>query len=325
MAGVGRALWGSPSPTPCPSRVAQSRLHSTAARRVPVRARHAAASQAMGSSYFPLMRFSLSWLLVNRKSLRKQCQHSPCSCAASKHARSPPVAARPVLCGRQEHTVPDCIQPHEPTWDHGHHHTRRHSVPQTATVREIPTDFVKSCCPSKWLLVLKVRQSKGGSPRHPLCPTRHFPILHRILPLQSSPGPAKAQVTSHPPCRQAGPALRRSALPFSAPLPTPSALAWQKDSTQYRQGLLLCSFSFSGPRNGPLGQPAGRRQTPCQRLTVSSRSPERSDADGRFPCSHYSAHLKPFLQLSRSHFHFRWNHLAPSPLLRAMKPETFFL
>ena len=33
MVGVGRALWGSPSPTPCPSRVTQSRLHSTASRR----------------------------------------------------------------------------------------------------------------------------------------------------------------------------------------------------------------------------------------------------------------------------------------------------
>jgi len=34
MAGVGRALCGSPSPTPCWSRVTQSRLHSTASRRV---------------------------------------------------------------------------------------------------------------------------------------------------------------------------------------------------------------------------------------------------------------------------------------------------
>ena len=34
MAGVGRDLCGSPSPTPCPSRVTQSRLHSTASRRV---------------------------------------------------------------------------------------------------------------------------------------------------------------------------------------------------------------------------------------------------------------------------------------------------
>ena len=33
MAGVGRALCGSPSPTPCPSRGTQSRLHSTASRR----------------------------------------------------------------------------------------------------------------------------------------------------------------------------------------------------------------------------------------------------------------------------------------------------
>ena len=33
-AGVGRALCGSPSPTPCRSRVTQSRLHSTASRRV---------------------------------------------------------------------------------------------------------------------------------------------------------------------------------------------------------------------------------------------------------------------------------------------------
>ena len=33
MFGVGRALCGSPSPTPRPSRVTQSRLHSTAARR----------------------------------------------------------------------------------------------------------------------------------------------------------------------------------------------------------------------------------------------------------------------------------------------------
>jgi len=30
MVGVGRALCGSPSPTPCPSRVTQSRLHRTA-------------------------------------------------------------------------------------------------------------------------------------------------------------------------------------------------------------------------------------------------------------------------------------------------------
>ena len=34
VAGVGRDLCGSPSPTPCPSRVTQSRLHSTASRRV---------------------------------------------------------------------------------------------------------------------------------------------------------------------------------------------------------------------------------------------------------------------------------------------------
>ena len=33
LVGVGRDLCGSPSPTPCPSRVTQSRLHSTASRR----------------------------------------------------------------------------------------------------------------------------------------------------------------------------------------------------------------------------------------------------------------------------------------------------
>jgi len=33
MAGVGRDLWGSPSHTPCQSRVTQSRLHRTASRR----------------------------------------------------------------------------------------------------------------------------------------------------------------------------------------------------------------------------------------------------------------------------------------------------
>ena len=33
MVGAGRDPWGSPSPTPCPSRVTQSRLHSTAATR----------------------------------------------------------------------------------------------------------------------------------------------------------------------------------------------------------------------------------------------------------------------------------------------------
>ena len=32
MVGVGRDLWGSPSPTPCPSRVTQSRLHRTLSR-----------------------------------------------------------------------------------------------------------------------------------------------------------------------------------------------------------------------------------------------------------------------------------------------------
>jgi len=34
MVGVGRDLCGSPSPTPCPSRVTHSRLHSTVSRRV---------------------------------------------------------------------------------------------------------------------------------------------------------------------------------------------------------------------------------------------------------------------------------------------------
>jgi len=34
MVGVGRDLCGSPSPTPCPSRVTQSRLHRTSPRRV---------------------------------------------------------------------------------------------------------------------------------------------------------------------------------------------------------------------------------------------------------------------------------------------------
>lgn len=63
----------------------------------------------MGFSYFPLMRFSLSWLLVNRKSLRKQCQCYLCSYMASKHTRSLPAAAWPALCGRQEHIVP--VQP----------------------------------------------------------------------------------------------------------------------------------------------------------------------------------------------------------------------
>lgn len=71
-----------------------------------VRAQHTAASQGMGFSYLPSMRSSLSWLLVNRKSLRKQCQCYLCSCMASKHTRSLPAAAQAVLCGRQEHTVP---------------------------------------------------------------------------------------------------------------------------------------------------------------------------------------------------------------------------
>lgn len=60
----------------------------------------------MGFSYLPLMRFGLSWLLINRKSLRKQRQCHLCSCVASKRTRSLPAAARPVLCGRQEHTTP---------------------------------------------------------------------------------------------------------------------------------------------------------------------------------------------------------------------------
>lgn len=67
----------------------------------------------MGFSSLPLMRFSLSWLLVNRKSLRKQCQRYQCSCVASQHTCSLPVAAWPVLCSRQEHTVPT-----QPVLDH---------------------------------------------------------------------------------------------------------------------------------------------------------------------------------------------------------------
>lgn len=70
------------------------------------RAQHTAASQGKGFSYFFSMRLSLSWLLVNMKSLRRQCQRYLCSCVVSKHTCSLPAAARPVLCGRQEHTVP---------------------------------------------------------------------------------------------------------------------------------------------------------------------------------------------------------------------------
>ena len=49
MVGVGRDLCGSPSPTPCRSRVTQSRLHSTAARRVWNISREGDSTTSLGS------------------------------------------------------------------------------------------------------------------------------------------------------------------------------------------------------------------------------------------------------------------------------------
>ena len=49
MVGVGRALCGSPSPTPCPSRVTQSRLHSTASRQVLSISREGDSTASLGS------------------------------------------------------------------------------------------------------------------------------------------------------------------------------------------------------------------------------------------------------------------------------------
>ena len=49
MLGVGRDLCGSPSPTPCPSRVTHSRLHSTASRRVWNISREGDSTASLGS------------------------------------------------------------------------------------------------------------------------------------------------------------------------------------------------------------------------------------------------------------------------------------
>ena len=49
MLGVGRALCGSPSPTPCPSRVTHSRLHSTASSRVWNISREGDSTASLGS------------------------------------------------------------------------------------------------------------------------------------------------------------------------------------------------------------------------------------------------------------------------------------
>jgi len=49
MVGVGRDLCGSPSPTPCPSRVTQSRLHSTTARWVWNISREGDSTASLGS------------------------------------------------------------------------------------------------------------------------------------------------------------------------------------------------------------------------------------------------------------------------------------
>jgi len=49
MAGVGRDLWESPSPTPCRSRVTQSRLHRTASRRILNISREGDSTASLGS------------------------------------------------------------------------------------------------------------------------------------------------------------------------------------------------------------------------------------------------------------------------------------
>jgi len=49
MVGVGRDLCGSPSPTPCQSRVTQSRLHRTASRQVLNISRKGDSTTSLGS------------------------------------------------------------------------------------------------------------------------------------------------------------------------------------------------------------------------------------------------------------------------------------
>jgi len=49
MLGVGRDLWGSPSPTPCPSRVTHSRLHSIMSRQVWNISREGDSTASLGS------------------------------------------------------------------------------------------------------------------------------------------------------------------------------------------------------------------------------------------------------------------------------------
>jgi len=51
MVGVGRDLWGSPSPTPCPSRVAYSRLQRTLSRRVLNISREGDSTASLGSLF----------------------------------------------------------------------------------------------------------------------------------------------------------------------------------------------------------------------------------------------------------------------------------
>ena len=71
MVGFGRDLWGSPSPTPCPSRVTHSRLHSTASRRGLNISREGDSTASLGS-LFPFPHPFTFWSCFNVTRMTKR-------------------------------------------------------------------------------------------------------------------------------------------------------------------------------------------------------------------------------------------------------------
>jgi len=89
VVGAGRDLCGSPSPTPCQSRVTQSRLHSTASRRVLNISREGDSTASLGN-YVPILQMCLG--LYQYLSLLKNWNFHFPACFGQFSLKLPPAS-----------------------------------------------------------------------------------------------------------------------------------------------------------------------------------------------------------------------------------------
>jgi len=122
MVGVGRALCGSPSPTPCPSRVTQSRLHSTASRRVSSRTENDARNRkhSQGEHGGSKLCFKKRSLFPPRSREQRGCQEAKASRRSPRCARKAPqlpLALREAQHQHLSHKVQQSESTLKPIYD----------------------------------------------------------------------------------------------------------------------------------------------------------------------------------------------------------------